>query len=84
VGYEDQLFARLVAPGNVTVPTTITWISETPDVASIDAKGVMHALTAGTMILRATATDGTTATYSLPAQVAGGQWRYVSRQHRVR
>jgi DNA/RNA endonuclease G (NUC1) len=70
VGYEDQLFARLVAPGNVTVPTTITWTSETPAVASIDAKGVMHALTAGTMILRATAADGTTATYSLPTAVA--------------
>lgn len=70
VGYEDQLFARLVAPGNVTVPTTITWTSETPDVATIDAKGVMHALTAGTATVRATAADGTTATYSLPTSVA--------------
>ena len=70
VGFEDQLFARLVAPGNVTVPTTITWTSETPAVASIDARGVMHALTAGTATLRATAADGTTATYSLPTRVA--------------
>jgi DNA/RNA endonuclease G (NUC1) len=72
VGYEDQLFARLVAPGNVTVPTTITWTSETPAIASIDARGVMHALTAGTAIFRATATDtgNTTATYSLPMSVA--------------
>jgi DNA/RNA endonuclease G (NUC1) len=70
VGYEDQLFARLVAPGNVTVPTTITWSSETPAVASIDAKGVMHAVTAGTATLRATAADGTTAIYSLPTRVA--------------
>jgi len=70
VGYEDQLFARLVAPGNVTVPTTITWTSEAPAVASIDAKGVMHALAAGTATFRATAADGTTATYSLPMSVA--------------
>jgi DNA/RNA endonuclease G (NUC1) len=70
VGYEDQLFARLVAPGNVTVPTTITWTSETPAIASIDARGVMHALAEGTAILRATAADGTTDTYSLPTRVA--------------
>ena len=70
VGYEDQLFARLVAPGNVTVPTTITWTSETPAVASIDARGVMHALAEGTATLRATAADGTTAIYSLPTRVA--------------
>jgi DNA/RNA endonuclease G (NUC1) len=70
VGYEDQLFARLVAPGNVTVPTTITWTSETPAVASIDARGVMHALAEGTATFRATAADGTTAIYSLPTRVA--------------
>ncbi|HEV7609680.1 MAG TPA: DNA/RNA non-specific endonuclease [Steroidobacteraceae bacterium] len=70
VGFEDQLFARLVAPGNVTVPTTITWASETPAIASIDQAGVMRALTVGTATFRATATDGTTATYSLPTRVA--------------
>jgi DNA/RNA endonuclease G (NUC1) len=70
VGYEDQLFARLVAPGNVTVPTTITWMSETPDIASIDQAGVMRALAVGNATFRATAADGTTATYSLPTRVA--------------
>lgn len=70
VGYEDQLFARLVAPGNVTVPTTITWTSETPAIARIDARGVMHAIAAGTAIFRATAADGTTDTYSLPTRIA--------------
>ena len=45
------------------MPTTFTWISETPAIASIDPNGVMHALAAGTAILRATAADGTTATY---------------------
>jgi DNA/RNA endonuclease G (NUC1) len=70
VGYEDQIFATLRSPSNVTIPTTITWASETPAVASIDAAGVIHALSAGTATLRATATDGTTATYSLPTHVA--------------
>jgi uncharacterized protein YjdB len=70
VGYEDQLFATLRSPGNVTIPTTITWVSETPAVASIDANGVLRALAEGTATVRATAADGTTATYSLPTRVA--------------
>ena len=70
VGYEDQLFATLRDPSNVTIPTTITWSTDTPAIASIDANGVMHALSAGTAILRATAAEGTTATYSLPTRVA--------------
>ncbi|HEU4780239.1 MAG TPA: Ig-like domain-containing protein, partial [Steroidobacteraceae bacterium] len=70
VGYEDQIFATLRSPGNVTIPTTITWVSETPAIASIDANGVLRALAPGTATVRATATDGTTATYSLPTRVA--------------
>ena len=70
VGYEDQVFATLRSPGNVTIPTTITWTSETPAIASIDANGVMRALAEGLATVRATATDGTTATYSLPTRVA--------------
>jgi len=70
VGFEDQVFATLRSPGNVTIPTTITWTSETPAIASIDANGVMRALAEGLATVRATATDGTTATYSLPTRVA--------------
>ena len=70
VGYEDQLFASLRGPGNVNIPTTITWVSETPAIASIEQNGVMRALAAGTATLRATAADGTTATLSLPTHVA--------------
>ena len=84
VGYEDQLFATLRSPSNVTIPTTITWTSETPAIASIDQSGVMHALTAGTATLRATADDGTTATYSLPTHVAVASGVDLSGQHRVR
>lgn len=69
VGFEDQLFATL-HNGSSTVPSTFTWESATPDIASIDANGVMHALAAGTATFVATAADGTAATYSLPMTVA--------------
>jgi DNA/RNA endonuclease G (NUC1) len=70
VGFEDQLFATQRDGTGATVQTTFTWTSETPNVASIDANGVMHALSAGGAVFRATAADFTTATYSLPTTVA--------------
>ncbi|HEY6925676.1 MAG TPA: DNA/RNA non-specific endonuclease [Steroidobacteraceae bacterium] len=71
VGFEDQLFATVHDANNVVVPTTISWSSDTPAIASIDSLGVMRALATGTAVLRATAADGvTTATYSLPTRVA--------------
>jgi DNA/RNA endonuclease G (NUC1) len=70
VGFEDQLFATLHDGSGAVVPTTFTWSSETSNIASIDQNGVMRALTAGTATVRATAADGTTATYSLPTHVA--------------
>ena len=60
VGYEDQLFATLRDPSNVTIPTTITWTSETPSIATIDANGVMHALAAGTLVAALRGMCGTT------------------------
>jgi DNA/RNA endonuclease G (NUC1)/uncharacterized protein YjdB len=70
VGFEDQLFATLVSPLGVPIETTFTWNSETPALASIDSRGVMHALGAGIAIVRATAGDGTTRTFALPTRVA--------------
>lgn len=70
VGFEDQLFAALHDGTGATVPTTITWTAETPALASIDQNGVMRALGAGTAVFRATAGDGTTATFSLPTRIA--------------
>lgn len=66
VGFEDQLFATLRDGTNAAVAATFTWTSETPDIISVDANGVMHALAAGTGIVRATADDEkhTTATFS--------------------
>jgi DNA/RNA endonuclease G (NUC1) len=66
VGYEDQLFATLRNSDGVALPTTWTWESVTPATASIDARGVLRSLGPGTAIVRATAADGTSRTYSLP------------------
>jgi DNA/RNA endonuclease G (NUC1) len=70
VGFEDQLFATLLDASGNAVPTTITWMSETPDIASVDQNGVIHALAAGSAMFRATAGDGTTGTWTLPTRVA--------------
>jgi DNA/RNA endonuclease G (NUC1) len=74
VSFEDQLFAAVLNLNGDTVSKTVAWTSETPGVASIDERGVMHSLTEGRATFRATQTggpaDGTTATYSLPTIVA--------------
>lgn len=70
VGFEDQIFATMRDASGTVIPTTFTWTSETPGIASIDQDGVMRALSAGTAKVRATAEDGTTRTYSLPTHVA--------------
>ena len=73
VGFEDQIFATLRDGSGAVVPAaTLTWSSETPTVARIDADGVIHALSAGTATFRATADDAdhTTATFTLPTRVA--------------
>jgi DNA/RNA endonuclease G (NUC1) len=79
VGFEDQLFATLRDATNAAIPATITWSSDTPAVASIDAKGVMHALVEGRATIRATADDGTVGTLTLPTRVAvaGGTAQYT-------
>jgi DNA/RNA endonuclease G (NUC1) len=70
VGFEDQLFATMSDASGATITTTFTWSSDTPDLASIDQNGVMHALAAGQAVFRATAANGTSVTYSLPTTVA--------------
>jgi DNA/RNA endonuclease G (NUC1) len=69
VGFEDQLFGSLYVNG-VETPTTFTWSSETPSIASVDQSGVVRALAAGTALIRATATDGTTQTVALVTHTA--------------
>ena len=70
VGFQDQIFANFLTSTGAPMTTTVTWTSESPEIASIDADGVITALAPGTAILRATATDGTTGTWSLPTRVA--------------
>jgi hypothetical protein len=68
---QDQLFATLRDAGTgATIPTVFAWSSETPGIATVDQDGVITAVSAGTAVFRATATDGTTNTYSLPMHVA--------------
>jgi DNA/RNA endonuclease G (NUC1) len=71
VGFQIQLFASLTNDGT-TVPTTFVWTSDTPALASVDGRGVVTSLGAGTAIIRATASDaaGTSNTFSLPTRVA--------------
>jgi DNA/RNA endonuclease G (NUC1) len=69
VGFEDQLFGSLYVNG-VETSTTFTWSSETPDIASVDQNGVVRALAAGTALIRATASDGTTQTVPLVTHTA--------------
>jgi DNA/RNA endonuclease G (NUC1) len=64
VGFDAQIFPTEKNGSGVTVTTSFTWVALTPAVASVDADGVMHGLSAGTATFQATATDGTTATYS--------------------
>lgn len=70
VGFEDQLFGTLRAPDDAAISTTFTWEALTPAVATIDDRGVFRALAGGSATFRATAADGSTATYTLPAVVA--------------
>ena len=70
VGFQDQLFASLRDGNGTTIPTAITWASDTPAIVTIDQLGVVTALAEGTAVLRATAADGTTATRTLPTRVA--------------
>lgn len=70
VGFQDQLFARLVDANNQTVPSTLVWTSDTPTLASIEQNGVMTSLAEGSAILRATAEDGTFGTITLQTRVA--------------
>ncbi len=70
VGFQAQLFATVRDASNNVVTTTLTWSSDTPAIASVDAQGVITGLAEGSAIFRATAEDGTTATLQLPIQVA--------------
>jgi DNA/RNA endonuclease G (NUC1) len=70
VGFEDQLFGTLRDPSNTVIPTTITWTSLTPALASVDARGVIRALAVGNAVFRAVAEDGTGRNITIPLKIA--------------
>jgi len=67
VGFEAQIFANLLdASGtNISSTTTFTWSALTPATASVESRGVIRSLAAGTARFRATAGDGTSRIISL-------------------
>jgi DNA/RNA endonuclease G (NUC1) len=69
VGFEAQAFASEKDAAGATIFTTITWTALTPELATIDSRGVIHGLAAGNARFRATATDGTTRVLTLVIEV---------------
>lgn len=67
VGFESQVFASLLDGSNVNISstTTFTWTSLTPSIGSVDQRGVIRALGAGTVRFRVTAAEGATRVLSL-------------------
>ena len=65
VGFESQLFASEATAGGVNIPTTFTWTALTPDIATIDERGVIRALSAGTARFQVVAQDGTARVHTL-------------------
>ena len=71
VGYQDQLFATLRDENTgAAVPTTFTWVSESPTIATIDQRGEFTGLAAGNATFRATAANGVTRTITFPIEDA--------------
>jgi DNA/RNA endonuclease G (NUC1) len=58
VGFEAQVFADEVDEHGTTVDAPVMWTAVTPDIATIDGDGVIHALAAGFARFRATANSG--------------------------
>ena len=79
VGWQRRAFVTYRdANGTTVTPTpTVTWTSDTPDKASVDARGYVTALQAGTAIVRA-AIGTTTKTY----QIAVIDYEPVTAQYR--
>lgn len=68
VGFEDQLFGSLRDAANTVIPSTFTFTSLTPDILSVDARGVIRGLAVGNAVVRVTAEDGTGRNFRLPVR----------------
>lgn len=70
VGFQDQIFATVRRAG-VSTSEAVVWSADTPNLATIDSRGVITARGAGAATFRATTTDGLTVnTYTLNMTVA--------------
>jgi len=65
VGFEAQVFATELTAGGDTIKTTFAWAALTPGIATIDDRGVIHAVAAGTARFQVTAQDGTARVHTL-------------------
>jgi endonuclease G len=79
VGFESQVFASEATAGGVAIPTTFTWTALTPGIATIDQRGVIHAVAAGSARFQVTAEDGTSRihTLSMVTPVASSTAQYL-------
>ena len=72
-----QLTANVTAQGNA--PYTLSWHSDNPAVAAVDADGTVHALKKGTAVITARATDrdGNIVQAAVSVQVRYVWWQYL-------
>ena len=59
VGFQDQLFATVRDANNVVLVEPITWTTDLPTLATIDARGVLTGVGAGQVTVRATSASAT-------------------------
>ena len=76
VGREDYYYDPIIFPSNAT-NKTLSWKSSNTNVATVDTKGNITALRAGTTIISASTTDGSKKTISYKATVIGGKENFM-------
>ena len=70
VGYQTQLFVGGTDDsGNPVTPGSVTWSTSDASIVKIDQRGLLTAAGNGTAVLKATAPDGSFATYSMTTEV---------------
>ena len=73
---ESHYYNPIIFPSNAT-NKTLSWKSSNTNVATVDAKGNVTALRAGTTIISASTTDGSKKTISYKATVIGGKENFM-------
>lgn len=76
IGRGDSYYDPIIFPSNAT-NKTLSWKSSNTNVATVDTKGNVTALRAGTTIISASTTDGSKKTISYKATVIGGKENFM-------